>query len=132
MTIADAAISSAPPGVVDIWRVPLDVDPEPFECWLDASDRQRATRRLGRERERFVVAHGALCKVASRYTDARVTALYGEPPRCEGIELSLSHADDLAVIAVATAPVGIDVESTGAIPADEVEDIAEFVLSRDE
>ena len=66
------------------------------------------------------------------YSDSRVTASYGRRPHCPGIELSLAHADELAVISVAEKGVGIDIEPVGAIPQAEVDDMADFVLGPSE
>jgi 4'-phosphopantetheinyl transferase len=115
-------------GVVDVWRVRLDVDPDRYARRLDGSDWQRASRQRGCERRRFVVSHGALRTIAARYTCAKLVTAYGEPPRCAGVELSLAHADEVALVAVAAAPVGIDVEPVASVPEDELDGLADFVL----
>lgn len=130
--IAPQSAVAPPQGVVDLWSVPLEADPLDYDPWLEEADRSRAARRLSDDRARFLVRHGALRRIAAGYSDGRVSAEYGRQPQCPGLGLSMTHSDDLAVIAVASVAVGVDLEPCDTIPAGEVEDLAEFVLGAGE
>ena len=112
--------------VVHVWRTDLAVDDDTvrgFEDLLAPNERARAARfRLARERRRFVAGRGWLRAVLSRYLqcDPRALSLTLEPggkPRLagrigDGLQFSLSHSGDRALLAVARARrLGIDVES---------------------
>ena len=118
---------------VHVWSVPLDSAPARiYGLWntLSADERARAMafRREG-DRLRFVAARGSLRLLLGRYLDRAPGALeFGYGPRGKpelageggGAELrfNLSHAGELAVIAVARGrAVGVDVERLGPGPA---------------
>ncbi|MFE0678033.1 4'-phosphopantetheinyl transferase family protein [Streptomyces sp. NPDC058867] len=102
--------------------VPLD------ESVLDAVERRRAAAlRRPAERALYVAAHSALRRVLSAYTGVAAPALRmvrqpcprcGEPhgrpavagPAGTGVHFSLSHSDGLALLALAPAPVGADLQ----------------------
>ena len=113
----------------------------PFELWLvrlaqsddvadiatlDAQERERARRfRFERDRRRYIDAHVALRRVLAERTGRAAAALefeagpFGKPrlagaPRCT---FSLSHSDDLALIALADAgEIGVDIERVRPLP----------------
>ncbi|MFI8090749.1 4'-phosphopantetheinyl transferase family protein [Streptomyces sp. NPDC086080] len=92
---------------------------------LDAEERDRARAfRHDRDRAAYVVAHAALRDVLSLLLGVRAEALplarepcagcggpHGRPVlRTPGVHFSLSHSGDLVLVALAPAPVGVDVE----------------------
>ncbi|AYL40369.1 4-phosphopantetheinyl transferase (plasmid) [Streptomyces fungicidicus] len=92
---------------------------------LDAEERARARAfRHDRDRAAYVVAHAALRDVLSVLLGVRAEALplsrepcagcggpHGRPVlRTPGVHFSLSHSGDLVLVALAPAPVGVDVE----------------------
>lgn len=121
---ADVALES---DVVHVWRVPLDDDARADACWpVLSSEEQAKARRFFREvhRRRYVVAHGMLRAILSRYVAEPPESLrfvdgeHGKPSLLRepgassaSIEFNLSHSDDLALVAVALdRPVGVDLE----------------------
>src|ERR1041384_7184200 len=107
---------------VRCWSVRLDVAPEAFYATLSDDERRRAARfRFERDRQRFIVARGALRELLGRQLDARAGELrfvynsFGKPalsPEFGGRpKFNLSHSADLALIATATdREVGVDIE----------------------
>ncbi|MEU6664502.1 4'-phosphopantetheinyl transferase superfamily protein [Streptomyces sp. NPDC046727] len=110
---------------VEIWRIPLDAWPDPegyppeLEDILDDEERERARR--GTEpgmRRRFVVAHAAVRiilgeRLGRAPESVRLTrGRWGKPrlARETGPHFSLSHSGELALLALAPRPVGVDVE----------------------
>ena len=84
---------------------------------LDAAERARAARFLFAEhRHDYVVFHAVLRSVLARYvglpaTDLAFRASEGGKPSLSGVEFSLSHSADRALLAVsAREPVGADLE----------------------
>ncbi|HVT27107.1 MAG TPA: hypothetical protein VHE81_03730, partial [Lacipirellulaceae bacterium] len=103
--------------------------------YLSAEEKQRAARfHLDRDRNRFVVARGALRNILAQYLRQRPSQLQihygaeGKPaltPDSAGRSLSfnLSHSEDIAVLALGwDRNIGIDVERVR--PDIEYEDIA--------
>jgi len=92
---------------------------------LSDDERARASRfAFDRDRRRFILSHGLLRMVLSRYLrsepgEIRFTAgpygkpaLLGSPDVSEGIRFSLSHSGDYALVAVARGrEIGVDVEA---------------------
>lgn len=116
------------PSAVDVWVVGLD---EGRIASSDDADALRAARYINLcDRRRFAAAHGALCAIAAEYGCDHVEAHANARPLASrsGVELSLAHADDVAVVAVAGARVGVDVEHAE-LPADELNGMATFTLS---
>ena len=131
---------------VDVWQVELAAEPPPIE-WLDAYETARlqalATAAL---RARFLTAHAATRAILGAYVGCRPFEVDIGRARCSNcgcehakpfvrndtlnLEYSLSHSRDLALLAVAERPVGIDVEWRGA--AFDVKEVAAYVLSDDE
>ncbi|MFI6153055.1 4'-phosphopantetheinyl transferase family protein [Kitasatospora sp. NPDC051170] len=118
MTAIDAAY-------VEVWTVPLGAEPQPppaLGAYLDDGERARA--RLLRDavgRARFVTAHAALRAVVGARTgcppeDVRFTRGPNGKPEVDGQDglfISLSHSHDIALVALAARPVGVDVERLG-------------------
>jgi 4'-phosphopantetheinyl transferase len=125
------------PGVVDVWRVPLHGDEAQFAFQLSESEQERLARRSGVARRRFAISHAAMRQIVAAYQGcapafAILSTPYGEAPRAAGgIELSLSHCEDLALVAVACTPVGVDIEALTNV-ADDLDELAEFALSEAE
>ena len=123
------------PGAVELWLVPLDGDEAPHAALLSAPERARLARRRGAARRQFAISHGAVRRIVAAYQGcvpaaAALTAAYGLPLQADGgLELSLSHCDDLALVAVACTPVGVDVEALNRVDDDDLEDLAELALS---
>ncbi|MFD5009378.1 4'-phosphopantetheinyl transferase family protein [Streptomyces chartreusis] len=109
----------------EVWHIPLSSEPEPeggpstLEDLLDDNERSRA--RMGKlpgMRRRFVRAHAAARIILGarlgqppdtvRFTRGR----WGKPAveGARGLHFSLSHSGELALLALAPRPVGVDVE----------------------
>lgn len=112
---------------VHLWGIDLDGSPRCLErCaqWLDQEEQHRAARLVREEdRQRFVLAHGALRAVLSRYLGIGpdVVEMYrseaGKPSLTRKLEdqsaitFNMSHAHGRALIAVSKwQEVGIDLE----------------------
>lgn len=121
-----------PADAVHVWRVDLRVSPDCVRCLaatLSSAERARAARfRFPEHRERFIVSHGALRNILSRYLNAPASELAFEanthgkpaltPPEHAWLQFNLTHSGDLALVAVTRdRPVGIDVEHK--IPPDD-------------
>jgi 4'-phosphopantetheinyl transferase len=118
---------------VDVWVVALDAD---VPDTLSPSDRVRANRRAGDERRRFIASHSAVRAIVAGYFDLGADAVsldapYGQPLQVAdgALAVSLAHAGERALVAVATAATGVDVEHMGNLPEDEVDEMAAFCLS---
>lgn len=91
---------------------------ERFASLLDGTERERAERFVfERHRRRFVVAHGFLREALARETGEPARSLVfaqdpGGKPRLAGgaVRFSLSHSGERALLAVADAEVGLDLE----------------------
>ena len=117
-------------GAAHSWSVPLDVPPETsaaLYATLTEDERSRSARfRFERDRRRFIVAHGALRDLLGRYLGINpeeirfVTNPFGKPALDPALgsrlEFNLSHSADLALIAIAGAEVGVDLERIRAQP----------------
>jgi 4'-phosphopantetheinyl transferase len=110
-----------PSTIVQVWRIDLARAPGACAAWLAPEERARADRfRFDRDRDRYMAAHAALRGILARAADAPPGGLrfssgpFGKPflPEHAGLEFNLSHAGDLALVAVARGlAVGIDVEA---------------------
>jgi 4'-phosphopantetheinyl transferase len=126
--VADAASRAAPEtaagGTAGVWWARRQDAAPRLASLLDDAERQRwAAYRRDADRERFLVGC-ALAKTAvaactgqrpARVSFDRVCGQCGKPHgkpavRGGGPELSVSHSGDLVAVALATAPVGVDVE----------------------
>jgi 4'-phosphopantetheinyl transferase len=104
---------------VHVWAVPMAGDGERFAAWLSPAEQDRAQRfRFADHGRRYTIAHGALRTILGGYVGADPAALQfatgarGKPALVgAGMpQFNLSHSAQLAMVAVATTPVGIDVE----------------------
>lgn len=103
-----------------LWCVDLDPATEPPSGALSAGERVRAERlRSGRARRRWAASRQALREILGRYVGQAPGAIelelgeHGKPRLAEpaGLEFNLSHSGGLALVALATVPVGVDVEA---------------------
>ncbi|HET7487900.1 MAG TPA: 4'-phosphopantetheinyl transferase superfamily protein [Acidimicrobiales bacterium] len=112
---------------VDVWVAPLLVAPpvhERLAATLSPAERERAARfRAGADRRRATAARGFLRLVLGAVLGADPAAVaFAEGPGkprlgTGGPCFNLSHAGDLAAVAVARFEVGVDVEHVASAPA---------------
>jgi 4'-phosphopantetheinyl transferase len=129
------------PGQVDVWSIDLARSAAEvialYEL-LDAAERGRASKfRAERDRRRFIVAHGTLRMVLGEYLGVEPHRLKfdvrpGGKPTLAGdgngaLHFNLSHSEDLALCAVASDEVGVDVERLR--PHDDMQRVAEHFFS---
>ncbi|WP_328603280.1 4'-phosphopantetheinyl transferase superfamily protein [Amycolatopsis sp. NBC_00345] len=118
-----AEADGPPADQVSVWRIPLVTSADVVRRLTGLLDPDELARRASildpRAQERYAVAHGAIREILAghlavapqriRWTKSRsgkpeLAALGGAP------SISLSHSGDLALLAVAARPVGVDVE----------------------
>ena len=105
---------------VHVYAVPLVGEAERYGEWLSKDERDRADRyRILDHRRRYTITHGALRVLLSCYLSvdpAKLEFEYGSRGkpclRGSGPHFNLSHSAQLAMIAIAKEPVGIDCEKT--------------------
>jgi 4'-phosphopantetheinyl transferase len=113
-------------GEVHIWRATLSQSVSTVKSFLNILDRDEISRAEGfhfeKDRNRFVVAHGVLRIILSRYLSVPPQAvrfcygLYGKPALTEdsggrALRFNMSHSQELGLYAVARdRRVGIDLE----------------------
>jgi 4'-phosphopantetheinyl transferase len=92
---------------------------------LDETEQQRAAAfARAEDRHRFEVVHGAARRLVGRRLGVAPAELrwtvgpYGKPELTDGLHVSLSYAEGLCLCAVATRPVGVDVQRSK--PADAI------------
>ncbi|MBN1401016.1 MAG: 4'-phosphopantetheinyl transferase superfamily protein [Anaerolineae bacterium] len=111
---------------MDVWRAPLDLEPEPLKAmWalLPPEERQRAERlHFERDRRRFVASQGWLRVVLAHYVGKRPEEIrfargeHGKPYLTSGsggphLRFNMAHSHALGLYAVAWGrEVGIDLE----------------------
>ena len=119
-----AARAAGPAGTVDVWWARRHDAADGHIALLDDTERQRwAGYRRDADRERFLVGCGLAKTVIAAWTGQRPAEMsfdrtcpqcgrpHGKPAVRHGdVEFSVAHSGDLVVMAVATAPVGVDVE----------------------
>ena len=126
------------PGHIHLWAVVLEefVDEvSKFRDLLSPVEQTAAQKfRFDKDRNRYVIRHGILRLIMSRYLDHPPSEIefqlgaYGKPElrgngACIPLFFNTSHSADIAVYAITSAcPIGVDVESTREIP--EIEGIA--------
>jgi 4'-phosphopantetheinyl transferase len=126
--VADAASRAAPEtaagGTAGVWWARRQDAAPRLASLLDDAERQRwAAYRRDADRERFLVGCALAKSVVAACTGQRPAQVsfdrdcrrcgkpHGKPAvRGGGPELSVSHSGDLVAVALATAPVGVDVE----------------------
>jgi len=119
---------------VHVWRIELLGDADRHVASLSPGEHGRLERLCGEQRDRFAISHGAIRQVLGAYlgcapADVPLESLSGQPPSMVGLELSLTHCDDLALFAVAVTPVGVDIEATSRVGSDDLEELGEATLS---
>jgi 4'-phosphopantetheinyl transferase len=121
---------------VHVWRVSLVRSTPEVESFLDvlsSDERHRATRfHFGRDRTRFIVAHGILRTVLSYYLGLKPSQVrfsygaYGKPALAndlggDALHFNLSHSHELALIAIAREQeLGIDIEYIRDFPDEKI------------
>lgn len=125
--IASPSFPVLDPQAVHVWFCELSRHAEcqtSFSAELSDEERARAARfAFERDRQRFILSHGLLRRVLSRYTSMNVDEIHfaagehGKPALSvpaspsEDLRFSLSHSAEYALIAVARGrEVGVDVE----------------------
>jgi 4'-phosphopantetheinyl transferase len=93
-----------------------------MENVLSGDERERARRfHFAKDRQRWVAARASLRGILARYVNEAPDAMsfranaYGKPTLGAAstklcVHFNLSHSENLAVVAIASAPIGIDVE----------------------
>jgi 4'-phosphopantetheinyl transferase len=112
------------PGIVEVWRLRMSaVDLRPLRTLLSAEERKRAARLFDdTRRARFVLTRASLRRILGAYVGGDPAALdlrtgaSGKPylvrdGAAAALRFSVSHADDLALLAFAwNAEIGVDLE----------------------
>ena len=108
-------------GAVDVWSILLPREP-PRTASLSADERARAGRFVRElHRARFIGCRHAMRCILASYRgcqpgDLEIVsdAANGKPSLAagDGLEFNLAHCDDRALLAVASQPVGVDLELT--------------------
>jgi 4'-phosphopantetheinyl transferase len=109
-----------PAETIHVWRIDLDGPTEDLQPLLSDDERERADRLNSKQAgDGFVRARGAMRSILGRYLDVAPQTLRfsysdkGKPCLREpssGMHFNLSHAQNLALLAIASAAVGIDLE----------------------
>jgi 4'-phosphopantetheinyl transferase len=121
---------------LEVWVVEIGDDADLLPL-LSAEERARAARFTDKGRREFAVARAVLRAILGNYLGLPPPAVpvvdAGKPHLADGeLEFSVSHAGDVALIAIARAPVGVDIECVEPIGADELAGLGEFVFSERE
>lgn len=110
------------PSDIHVWRLP-DCVPDRAMAWLDAAEQARLAAMVdAMGRHRLLATRAGLRQVLAGYlgcTPAEVpltVAEGGKPRIAGGPQFNLSHGGDLALLAVASQAVGIDVEPLRTVP----------------
>jgi 4'-phosphopantetheinyl transferase len=137
-------------GVADVWWANRGDASPGLADLLDQAERQRWTAyRRDEDRERFLVGCALAKTVIAAYTGQRPADVafdrtcaqcgkpHGKPViRGGGLEHSVAHSGDLIVVAVAAAPIGVDVEQLEGRPrrlgGGDLEALARLVLADSE
>jgi 4'-phosphopantetheinyl transferase len=124
---------------VDVWVSDLDTlasEASALSVLLSTDELERAARfHFERDRTRFVRCRALLRQLVAQAIgrDAKSLAFrynaYGKP-ELDDVHFNVSHSANLAVIAIADAPIGIDVEAID--PAADVLSLARTAFSPDE
>jgi 4'-phosphopantetheinyl transferase len=103
--------------VVHVWKFDCKQDPGPLAAALSDEERATAARFAASEhRDAYILQHAMTRWLLSRYLDvepARIELARGSrgKPKVQGVEFNLSHAEDVALLAVARdMAVGVDIE----------------------
>src|SRR2546428_9498351 len=119
---------------VHVWRIELLGDADRHVASLSPGEHTRLERLRGERRERFAISHGAMRQVLGAYlgcapVDVPLESPDGQPPTMARLELSLTHCGQLALLAVAITPVGVDVQATSNVEADPLAELAKATLT---
>jgi 4'-phosphopantetheinyl transferase len=106
------------PGAIHVWAIQLAGDADAYLPQLSAAELAKAERyRFIDHRRRYAIAHGALRVILAGYVGGDAKALefrYGPrgKPYLDGgkVHFNLSHSSHLALLAVAGAELGVDLE----------------------
>lgn len=119
---------------VHVWRIELASCAAEARALLSADERERAARfHFVRDRERFIAARAALRRILAGYlacTPAELAFAYAPhgKPSVPGLAFNLSHAHELALLAVTRGrEVGVDIEWHAPVP--ELERLARVSFS---
>lgn len=116
------------PGAVHVWLTHLDWPGATIAACselLSPAEIQRAERfRFERDRRRYKVAHACLRRLLADYSGvppkeiALGEGTHGKPvwEHSKAVHFNLSHAHELAAYAVASCPLGIDIEYIRPVP----------------
>lgn len=135
---------AVPPGEIHLWRAQVvQFVTERLRTILSADEKERASRfRSTTGQQNYIMAHGLLREILSRYLDLRAQALmfnynaFGKPSLAMhqnplGIEFNLSHSNVWVLVAVSRqTPVGIDIEHIKPLPDEQA--VARLVFSKRE
>jgi 4'-phosphopantetheinyl transferase len=118
---------------VHVWSIALD-DVEPAPKQLTVTEWERFSALADDDRRQRAGTRASLRAILGAYLDrppASVLLVEGERPRLTDgeLEFSVTHSSALALVAVARAPVGVDIEQVEEIAADEFAELVEFVLA---
>jgi 4'-phosphopantetheinyl transferase len=123
--MAEAATQAAPvEGTAEVWWARRQDASPRLSGLLDHVERERwSAYRRDADRERFLIGCGLAKTVAGAYTGQRPSEVsfdrtcrrcgkpHGKPVLRHGdLDFSVAHSGDLVAVAVAAAPVGVDVE----------------------
>ncbi len=105
-------------GEVHVWAVPLQGDALPFEADLSPVELDRLHRfRFAAHQRRFQISHGATRRILAGYLGCApkdVALRHGPRGKPyidgDGPSFNLSHSGDLALVALASNELGVDVE----------------------
>lgn len=114
------------PHRIDIWQIPLDIEPAWAQSLLNEQETARANRYyFPRHRRRFTTARAMMRLILAHYLNTSAKKLVfdylkqGKPylPQYPSLQFNLSHSRDTALLAVGqTNPLGIDIEYFSARP----------------
>lgn len=117
------------PGQVHVWWASCVLPPPGLarsQSWLSPDEQQRAARfAFERDRQRYIAGRGLLRQILGVYLQQDPATLsfcygpYGKPSLAHGpqdLYFNLSHSADWALYAIASIPVGIDLEALRPVP----------------
>jgi 4'-phosphopantetheinyl transferase len=134
MLNTDETRQAPPDSTIDVWPMSLLGYAEEHLPVLSALELARYGRRRDEHARRFAVAHGRMRGILGGYLGCMpekvpVRARHGEAPQVPGLCVSLSHSEDLALLAVSRSAVGVDVEDVETNPPCELSEVSELTLS---
>jgi phosphopantetheine--protein transferase-like protein len=122
------------PSEVHIWTIPLRSAPGDAVRCLSQPEIARLAHLAPAQKRAFAASHVAIRQILASYFGVRASRVplnspYGCAPTVPGLMLSLSHSDDLALLAISTGRVGIDLEPISAAYDEDLELLAEATLT---